>query len=68
MSDCLDDAFIDQIWHDLSGQVPHELIRQVVAEEATRLQHARITTFVPIFVRRGTREKLTREKLLTLSE
>ena len=56
--DYLDDPFIDRIWQDLSGQVTYEMIRQVVAEEATSFRNARITRFVPILIRRNIREKL----------
>ena len=56
--DYLDDPFIDRIWQDLSGQVTYELIRQVVAEETTRFWNAKVPTFIPIFVRQNTREKL----------
>jgi hypothetical protein len=54
----LDDSFIEQIWHDLGGQVTRERIHQIAAEAAAEFRTATVTAFVPIFVRRRTREKL----------
>jgi hypothetical protein len=57
-TDYLDDSFIEQIWHDLGGQVPRERIHQIAAEAAAEFRTATVTAFVPVFVRRRTREKL----------
>ena len=54
----IDDSLIEQIWHDLDGQVAREQIRQVVAEIAAEFRTATVTAFVPIFIRRRAREKL----------
>jgi hypothetical protein len=54
----LDDSFIEQIWRDLGGQVTRERIHQIAAEAAAEFRTATVTAFVPIFVRRRTREKL----------
>ena len=54
----MDDSLIEQIWHDLDGQVTREQIRQLVTEVAAEFRTATITTFVPIFIRRQAREKL----------
>jgi len=56
--DYLDDSLIEQIWQDLGGQVSRERIRQIAAEAAAEFRTATVTAFVPIFVRRRTREKL----------
>jgi hypothetical protein len=56
--DELDDSLIEQIWHDLDGQVTREQIRQVVTEIAAEFRSATVTAFVPIFIRRQAREKL----------
>jgi hypothetical protein len=53
-----DDSLIEQIWHDLDGQVARERIRQVAAEIAAEFHTATVTAFVPIFIRRRAREKL----------
>jgi hypothetical protein len=57
-ADYLDESFIEQIWHDLDGQVPRERIHQIAAEAAAEFRTATVTAFVPVFVRRRTREKL----------
>ena len=53
-----DDSLIEQIWHDLDGQVTREQIRQVVIEIADEFRSATVTAFVPILIRRRAREKL----------
>ncbi len=57
-TDYLDDSFIEQIWHDLGSQVTRERIHQIAAETAAEFRTATVTAFVPVFVRRRTREKL----------
>lgn len=57
ISDYLDNL-IEQIWRDLGGQVPRQQIRQVAAEVTAEFHDATVTAFVPIFVRRRTRERL----------
>ena len=49
---------IDQIWHDLDGQVTCEQIRQVVTEIADEFRSATVTAFVPILIRKRAHEKL----------
>ena len=55
----IDDSLIEQIWHDLDGQVTREQIRQAVTEIADEFRSAKVTAFVPIFIRRQARAKLT---------
>ena len=56
--DYLDDSFVEQIWHDLDGQVARERIHQVAAEAAAEFRTATVTAFVPLFIRRKTCKKL----------
>lgn len=58
MDNELDDALIEQIWRDLSGQVSRLKIRQVATDVAVMFQDAKVRTFVPIFIRRTTCEQL----------
>lgn len=58
LNDYMDDSLIEQIWHDLDGQVARERIRQVVAKIAAEFRAATVTAFVPIFIRRRAREEL----------
>lgn len=57
-SEYIDDGLIEEIWQDLGGRISHEHIRQTVYEVAARYQDAKISTFIPIFIRRVTKERL----------
>jgi hypothetical protein len=52
------ELLVQEIWRDLDGQVTHEQIRHVASQIATQFNNATVTTFVPIFIRRQTRETL----------
>ena len=52
------ESLVDQIWTDLGGAVSRLAIRRKVAEVSPAFQDARITAYVPIFVRRRTVEQL----------
>jgi hypothetical protein len=54
----VDDSLIEQIWQDLGGRVTRERIHQIAAEVEAEFRTATVTSFVPIFVRRRTRERL----------
>lgn len=54
----VDDLLIDEIWHDLAGQVSREQIGEVMTEVAARFHDATVTAFLPIMIRRQTLEKL----------
>lgn len=54
------EVLIEDLWRDLGGRVTRDRIRQLVNEAATEFQNATITTFVPVFIRRRIREKLSR--------
>jgi hypothetical protein len=49
---------VEQIWSDLGGAVSRTAIRQEVAQVIPAFADARITTYVPIFVRRRTLAQL----------
>lgn len=49
---------VEQIWSDLGGAVSRTAIRQEVAEVIPIFADVRITTYVPIFVRRRTVARL----------
>ena len=49
---------VEQIWKDMDGMFARVTIEQVASEVALRFEAARIKTFIPIFVRRETVERL----------
>ena len=52
------EALTEDLWVDLNGQVDRNAIRRVLTEVVPTYREARITTFVPIFVRRDALEIL----------
>ena len=56
--DIVNDVLVEELWRDLEGLITHEKIRQVAMEIAAEYQDVAITTFLPIFVHRRTRERL----------
>ena len=52
------ESLVEHVWTDLGGQVSRLAIRQKIADVVPVFQDARITTYVPIFVRRRTVEQL----------
>jgi hypothetical protein len=52
------EALTEQLWDELGGEVDRRTICSVLTEVAARYRDARITTFVPIFVRRDALEIL----------
>ena len=52
---------IEQIWHELDGQVSHTRIRQVILGVAAEFRNAPVATNIPLFVRHLTREWLRDE-------
>jgi hypothetical protein len=54
----VNDVLVEELWRDLEGLITHEKIRQVAMEIAAQYQDAAVTTFLPIFVHRRTRERL----------
>lgn len=56
--DLVDEDLINGIYNDLDGRVNREQIRQTAYEVAGRYKDAKISTFIPIFIRRVTKERL----------
>ncbi|HEX6384462.1 MAG TPA: hypothetical protein VF177_07315 [Anaerolineae bacterium] len=54
----VNEQLVEDIWDDLEGRVTRENILQVAIEVATKFQDAAVTSFVPIFIRRQTSERL----------
>jgi hypothetical protein len=46
------ETMIDQVWHQLQGQVSRAAIQSVILEIISRYENARVTTYVPILVHR----------------
>jgi hypothetical protein len=57
----VDDQLVDEIWKDLGGRVERARVDAVAREVEREFGDARVTTFIPIFIRRLTRERLTVE-------
>ena len=56
-SEYIDDGLVEEIWQDLDGRISHEQIRQTADEVAARYHDAKISTFIPIFIRRRIKER-----------
>lgn len=54
----VDETVIEAIWSDLEGRVDREQVRQVALEVAQDFADATVTSFVPLFIRRRTYERL----------
>jgi hypothetical protein len=48
------ESLIDQVWHDLQGQVSREVVQQTLLEIIPKYEGARVTKFVPTLIRRDT--------------
>lgn len=55
------DEVVDQIWHDLAEQVERARVAEVVRDVAAEIGEVKVATFVPLFVRRISVERLTPE-------
>jgi hypothetical protein len=55
------DELIELIWHDLHRLIPRRRVAEVAYRIAAGFADARITAFIPIFVRRATRDGLLPE-------
>lgn len=58
LADLVDDTIIEAIWSDLEGRVDREQVRQVALDVAQDFADATVTSFVPLFIRRHTYERL----------
>jgi hypothetical protein len=59
------DALVDLVWHDLQERVSKAKVSQTVLEISEKFHDATITAFIPIIVRRLTRERLRKELRLS---
>ena len=64
MSYQVQEETIEQIWRDLGQQVEKPRVAAVAHEVAAGLADARITGYIPLFVRRLVCERLTPEARL----
>lgn len=58
VADLVDDPVIEAIWSDLDGRVDREQVREVALNVAQEFADATVTSFVPLFIRRRTYERL----------
>lgn len=61
MSYQVQEEIVEQIWRDLGQQIDRPRIAAVAHAVATDLADARITAYVPLFVRRLVCERLSHE-------
>lgn len=54
----VDETVIEAIWSDLEGRVDREQVRRVALDVAQDFADATVTSFVPLFIRRRTYERL----------
>lgn len=54
----LSDELIQEIWVSLAGEVTREHIYQIATEVASEYKDAKVTTFLPVLIRRQTLERL----------
>ncbi len=52
---------VDQIWHDLAEQVARPRVAEVAQEVAAGFGDVKITTYLPLFVRRLSVDRLRPE-------
>jgi len=57
--DLVDDDLVDVIWRELGGRDDREQIWRTACGVAKRNYDASITAYIPIFIRRFTKELLT---------
>lgn len=58
LTDFVDESLIDDIWRDLDGRIDRDQIREVATKVAREFVDATVTSFVPLFIRRRTYERL----------
>ena len=61
------DELIELIWHDLHESISRRRIAEVAHRIAAGFADAKITAFIPIFVRRATCERLRPEVATALA-
>lgn len=55
------DEVVEQLCLELEGRIPRERIRRISEEVAAQFCNATVTAYIPLLVRRLTRERLRRE-------
>lgn len=58
LTDFVDETLIDDIWRDLDGRIDRDQIREVATKVAREFVDATVTSFIPLFIRRRTYERL----------
>ena len=62
------EALIEQIWNDLNGTTSYSEIRRVITELAPLYEGVRITTYVPIFLRRDVLRRFSQNQRAIVAE
>jgi hypothetical protein len=62
------EAVIEQIWNDLNGTTSRSEIRKVITELAPLYEDVRITTYVPIFLRRDVLRRFSQYQRAMVAE
>ena len=62
------EALIEQIWNDLNGTTSRSEIRKVITELAPLYEDVRITTYVPIFLRRDVLRRFSQDQRAKVAE
>lgn len=55
------DALIEMVWRDMHEKVSRAHVSEMVSEVSEKFHDAKITTYIPIIVRRMTCERLREE-------
>lgn len=56
--DFIDEAIVEAIWSDLDGRIDREQVLETALAVARDFTDASVTTFIPLFIRRRTYERL----------
>jgi len=67
-ADWVVDAIVEQIWNDLNGTTSRSEIRKVITEVASLYEDVRITTYVPIFLRRDVLQRFSQYQRAMVDE
>ena len=62
------EAVVEQIWNDLNGTISRSDIREVISEISLIYNDVRITTYVPIFLRRDVLRHFLQDKKIMDAE
>ena len=67
-ADWVVDTIVEQIWNDLNGTTSRSEIRKVITELAPLYEDVRITTYVPIFLRRDVLRRFSQYQRAMVAE